>query len=1801
MIILARDKYFFNHRLKSSYIDFQIQDDSKLFNDSDKLDVKVKFLNASSSELIFDTIAEYNKAKGVFETVFQYGLRNFTLYNTLYKGMDGDYQQVVDENKNTYYKHQDRGVDNQLKATYYIFKYFDKENKTNNWYVVDYNYYQDNTFKGSIFQSDEYIFGDSPIPPFQFKSSTENRENKPYIVWNDNEEFPEQVDMTISFQYNEKKYEYTEKLSFTIEFISSDDKNNPDYFGKEIYFFQQNLTIPMELQKHIVVSLKKNEDLSSSVIDGVEIDLNKQYLEIGTENLDVIKEIQDVDVRDHLFHDYIIEFNRNGGESSLVTYKLFEASKSGKKNLTFSGLASENIVNSSDEEELQGNLGLSFNYFNDVDYKIQYNPQLMCWQIVSLLSGSELLSSGKTIEEDDEFTFNNGAAELSFDQSELLEFDDNISFDVPLETIEKNIIESDVNKGDLWNPAWTVVIPTQDENESSSSQIEEESSSSVVSSSSDQPWIVPEEYQRIENNNLAFKALSDSTIEFCRVGKPSGEFHIYYAVDQTEINQEEKKWVQYVTDENNKTISLTTGQIVQFKNDYTEKKLSQDDENYYYFKTTGNLSISGNINSMSNFSTLYDNYIFYRLFYGCTISDASDAFIIIENLSPHCFDSMFEDCTDLQKPIKVFSKNLAVSCFEKMYKGCTSLIESPELSYKYLINRCYAYMFSGCTSLEEAPELPATTLAPSCYEGMFSSVYDEDNKLSILSGIVNPPELPATILANSCYESMFKGCENLTTAPSLPATSFILNKHELNESTIDFCYASMFEGCISLTNPPELIVQNELSLGCYHKMFAYSGITEAPTLKSTILPNSTIYKEGCYSSMFEGCTGLTITPILNTPNLTPYCYHSMFKECENLVEIDNIQAVKLSAYSLSHMFENCISLTNEIWNETEQKHVSSITDFKFQQLSLHSCSYMFAGCSSLTKALLFSPTVMFTSCYQGLYKDCTKLTKIVYLPAKEIAYGCYAHMFEGCTSLEYLSNISSLTENIQEKYILPASKLFANCYSSMFEGCTQLKQSPSLSTIRNLASNCCQRMFYNCTSLIDIPELPATVLAESCYESMFEECSSIEQMPQLPATILSPSCYKRMFYGCISLLNSTRLYANELVEQCYMKMFENCTKLNYLDFLFKSWNDTVRATEDWVKNVASIGACRYYFSYFNDENGKPEVGDSRIPKYWYLLDYLSDKPLRITATDNVLGVKINKNILEGGDSSKLIDYIYYNKNNSFVKKYDLNKSQTIILQPDSFVEFWSDNEEFSVSDVEYFQVKVEKIKIHENPLTFTAVENNSRLTFNYNSFYNHDKIGEFYYKLSDYEEWIRYEMGEIITLINQGDSVKFMNINPNLETLSYNEYEYMYFNSTNGKFKISGNINSLINEHLLNINNYSSSSDNEMLYELNVQDYGFYKLFYNMSSILDATDLIINANIVGEHAYEKMFYGCTGLKSIGDIVSISNNYHSYYEMFNNCISLRNVGDIISSIAGENAYERMFVKNYLKTVGNITTENAGVQSYYHMFYNAISITSSFDTEINYGLTVGNINATSEVSSQAYYRMFYNYNALNKVGDIYIPTTTSEQVCQHMFESCKNLGTVGSLMHGTVPSKTFLRMFKQCYNLKTIGNIECYGETLEQGTYLDIGFSNNTSLTSVGLIKAIKLSNNVYENMFFGCTSLKQVGSISSASLANYCYESMFEGCSSLEEIDLINMGEFNNDVVYSCQDMFKNCSSLSTIKVGFNEWHENVTENWVNGVSNTGTFQVPEGFQNNNSIIYGQSYIPINWTVVERSNIEEEIE
>ena len=60
------------------------------------------------------------------------------------------------------------------------------------------------------------------------------------------------------------------------------------------------------------------------------------------------------------------------------------------------------------------------------------------------------------------------------------------------------------------------------------------------------------------------------------------------------------------------------------------------------------------------------------------------------------------------------------NCYRYMFYLCTSLTQAPDLPATTLADYCYRYMFYKCTSLTQVPALPATTLADYCYYRMFS-------------------------------------------------------------------------------------------------------------------------------------------------------------------------------------------------------------------------------------------------------------------------------------------------------------------------------------------------------------------------------------------------------------------------------------------------------------------------------------------------------------------------------------------------------------------------------------------------------------------------------------------------------------------------------------------------------------------------------------------------------------------------------------------------------------------------------------------------------------------------------------------------------------------------------------------------------------------------------------------------------------------------------------------------------------------------------------------------------------------------
>ncbi len=196
---------------------------------------------------------------------------------------------------------------------------------------------------------------------------------------------------------------------------------------------------------------------------------------------------------------------------------------------------------------------------------------------------------------------------------------------------------------------------------------------------------------------------------------------------------------------------------------------------------------------------------------------------------------------------------------------------------------CFICLFSDCEQLISAPELPATTLTVGCYEQMFHGC----------TNLATAPALPAESLFAHCYDGMFMHCTALTIAPELPATT-------LAES----CYEQMFYYCTNLITAPGLPATT-LSDYCYCFMFQNcTSLAAAPELPATTLADY------CYCSMFENCTNLTTAPALPATTLVDYCYYSMFDGCSSLITAPELPAETLVEGCYGWMFNDCTSLTS---------------------------------------------------------------------------------------------------------------------------------------------------------------------------------------------------------------------------------------------------------------------------------------------------------------------------------------------------------------------------------------------------------------------------------------------------------------------------------------------------------------------------------------------------------------------------------------------------------------------------------------------------------------------------------------------------------------------------------------------------------------------------------------------------------------------------------------------------------------------------------------------------------------------------
>ena len=131
-----------------------------------------------------------------------------------------------------------------------------------------------------------------------------------------------------------------------------------------------------------------------------------------------------------------------------------------------------------------------------------------------------------------------------------------------------------------------------------------------------------------------------------------------------------------------------------------------------------------------------------------------------------------------------------------------------------------------------------------------------------------------------------------------------------------------------------------------------------------VLPATKLTKQ-CYYAMFQDCSGLTTTPVIDV-------------DCNG------------ASQAMQYMFDNCPNLTTVAKGSKISGTMGSSC-----------CEGMFYNCTALESVPsgLLPSTNLADGCYKKMFNGCSKLEKAPKLPATSLASNCYNSMFYGCTIL----------------------------------------------------------------------------------------------------------------------------------------------------------------------------------------------------------------------------------------------------------------------------------------------------------------------------------------------------------------------------------------------------------------------------------------------------------------------------------------------------------------------------------------------------------------------------------------------------------------------------------------------------------------------------------------------------------------------------------------------------------------------------------------------------------------------------------
>lgn len=250
-----------------------------------------------------------------------------------------------------------------------------------------------------------------------------------------------------------------------------------------------------------------------------------------------------------------------------------------------------------------------------------------------------------------------------------------------------------------------------------------------------------------------------------------------------------------------------------------------------------------------------------------------------------------------------------------------------------------------------------------------------------------------------------------------------------------------------------------------------------------------------------------------------------------------------------------------------------------------------------------------------------------------------------------------------------------------------------------------------------------------------------------------------------------------------------------------------------------------------------------------------------------------------------------------------------------------------------------------------------------------------------------------------------------------------------------------------------------------LSNYAYRGLFYQMTKLVDASDLIIAKTQT--YGCDRMFYGCTALTKAPKILDadVSSNSYCYSYMFYGCTSLTSAPQLPQT--------------------TLASGTNGKYCYQYMFYNCTSLT-----------TAPALPATI-LSEGCYQYMFYGCSSLTTVPSV-LPAENLEIYCYYyMFYGCTSLVVAPNLCGTKLATYCCAYMFYNC-----------------------------VALTTPPSLPAVNLEQYCYHYMFYGCSSITSAPILPARELKTSCYYCMFDGCSSLNYVKALFLTDISQTTAYT---------------------------------------------------------------------------